>query len=319
MTATPSTQAAPAAPDGAAAPAVLAKFVLLAVIWGSSFLLVKVALERFPALHVSFGRMIFGTATLLVVLKVTGQRLPRGRRTWGHLMVAAVLLNSIPFSLVAYAETEVSSALAGIWNATTPLMTLLVVLAWFPEERPSKDRIAGLVAGFVGVVLVLGLWRGPSGGQLIGQAALFGMALCYGLGTPYTRRYLSQRGEGLVPLACAQLICGTLQLAVVFPAVAGVPPLPFDRSLAALVALGALGTGLAYILYYGLMRDMGAAGASGVTYVQPVVAGALGVLVLGETLSWNHPVGAVVVLVGVALSQGRLKRCLRRRRRATSR
>lgn len=140
------------------------QFLVLALTWGSSFLFIKVGLEGFSPAQVVLGRLVAGAAALLVVVAVTRQRLPRAAAVWGHLAVVAVLLCVVPFLLFAWAELHVSSGFASICNATTPLMTTMVAWAALPGERPDRVRLAGLIAGFAGVVVVLGPWRGLAGG-----------------------------------------------------------------------------------------------------------------------------------------------------------
>lgn len=282
------------------------RFVLLAAIWGLSFLFIKVGDESLAPLQVAFGRTATGAATLLVVLAARRQRLPGGWRTWGHLAVAAVLLNAAPFSLFAYGEQHVPSVLAGIWNATTPLFALPAAVLMLPGERLGRSRGTGLLIGFVGVLVVLGVWNGFGGGSLQGNALCLSAAACYGVGFPYTRRYLSGRGNPL-PLAAGQLLCGTLELAALTPVVTGAPAQLPARVVVSVLALGVFGTGLAYVLNYSIIRDAGATVSSTVTYVIPVFSTLAGLLVLGEPLSWHEPVGAAVVAVGALLAQGRLQ------------
>jgi drug/metabolite transporter (DMT)-like permease len=282
------------------------QFVLLAAMWGASFLCIKVLGEDWPVLWVALGRIALGAATLLVLLAARRERLP-GRSAWPHLLVAGLLINAIPFTLFAYGETKVPSVVAGLWNATTPLWVLVFVLTVFGEERPGREQAAGLALGFAGVVLVLGPWSGLGGDVALGHLACAGAALCYGLGFPYTRRHLALRPESGVALSAGQLLCATALLLLVTP----LSPLPSAigvDSAAALLVLGALGTGVAFAFNYAIIAAAGAATASSVTYLVPVVSTALGVLVLGEPLRWNEPAGAVVVLLGIALSQGRLRR-----------
>jgi drug/metabolite transporter (DMT)-like permease len=282
-------------------------FLLLSAIWGASFLFIKVGDRAFAPLQVAFARCALGALALVAMLAIRRESLPRGRAAWGHLFMLAVLFNSVPFALFAWGETEVSSVVAGIANGTTPLYVLLVSLAVLPGERPTRGRVLGLVVGFAGVVVVLGPWR-DIGGQLLGYLACLGAAACYGIGFPYTRRFLAGRPESAVSLSAAQVLCGTAQLALVVPWATGAPHrFPLDAILS-MLALGAGGTGIAYVLNYDVIRRAGAQIASTVTYLVPLFSTVLGVVVLGERLSWNQPVGAAVVLLGVALTQGRLSR-----------
>lgn len=285
-----------------------AAFVALAAIWGTSFLFIKVAVGSMHPLHVALGRCAIGLATLLVLLVLSRERLPRGRALWGHFAVMAVLFNTVPFTLFAFGEERVSSVLAGIWNATTPLLTLPVAVLALPGERATRAKIAGLLIGFAGVVVVLGPWRGAGGGALAGSLACLGAAACYGLGFVYTRRFVSGRPESAVVLSAAQLTMATVQLALgslIFAPTLRETPSP--RALLSLLALGALGSGVAYVLNFRVLRAAGATTASTVTYLIPLFSTVAGVVVLGEGVTWNEPLGAVVVLTGVAVSQGLLR------------
>jgi len=288
------------------------QFLMLAATWGASFLFIKVLARHWPALWVSFGRVAVGALTLAVLLRVTRQRFPRELRLWLHCAVLAVFFNAIPWTLFAFGEQHTSSIVAGLWNATTPLWVLLVSLAAFGEQRPTAERLAGLAVGFAGVATLLGPWRGLGGGALTGHLACAGAAACYGLGFPYTRRHLAGRAESGVVLSACQLACATVILGVFLP-LSGTPTLHIGLDGAgSLLALGALGSGLAFAVNYAIVRARGIAVASTVTYLIPVFSTALGALVLGETLRWNQPVGTVVLLAGIALSQGRLAVALSR-------
>jgi drug/metabolite transporter (DMT)-like permease len=285
-----------------------AQFVLLAAIWGSSFLFIKVLGEHWPAPWVALGRVALGAATLVAITFIRRERVHfDDRRAWLHLTVVAMLYNVIPFTLFAYGEQHASSIVAGLWNATTPLWVLVVVLLVFDEERLSRGRAAGMLVGFAGVILVLGPWRGIGHGELIGNLACAGAGLSYGISWPYTRRYLAGRPESALALSAGQLLCATVILAVVAP-FAGVPTAHIGlKGIGSLLALGILGSGIAYLLNYSIIRAAGAAVGSTVTYLIPVFSTALGALVLNEPLSWNQPVGAVVLITGIAVAQGRIR------------
>jgi drug/metabolite transporter (DMT)-like permease len=284
------------------------QFLAVAAIWGSSFLFIKVLDRHWPALWVAFGRIALGAIALLVLVLVRREHLPRDRRLWFHSLVAAALFNAVPFTLFALGEKHISSILAGLWNATTPLWVLVVLLAAYPEERPTRGRLVGITVGFAGTAVLLGPWRGLGGGTVIGHLACAGAAMCYGLGFPYTRRYLASRGESGVLLSACQLWCAALILGP-FLALTKAPTVDIGaQGWGSLLALGALGSGVAYALNYAVVRARGSAVASTVTYVIPVISTILGAVVLGEALSWNEPVGAAVMLAGIAISQGRLVR-----------
>jgi drug/metabolite transporter (DMT)-like permease len=284
------------------------QFSALAATWGASFLFIKVLDRHWPVLWVSFGRIALGAAALLLLVVGRGERLPRDPRAWVHCAVAAVLFNAVPWTLLAYGEHHVSSIVAGLWNATTPLWVLIVSLAAFGEQHPTGERLAGLLIGFAGVAMLLGPWRGFGGGELAGHLACAGAALCYGIGFPYTRRHLADRPESGVVLSATQLLCATAMLAVFTP-FARTPTVHIGLDgLGSLLALGALGSGIAFAVNFAIVRAKGPGTASLVTYVVPVFSTVLGVVVLGETLHWNQPVGTVVLLAGVAISQGRLVR-----------
>ncbi|GAA0364654.1 DMT family transporter [Microbispora corallina] len=280
-------------------------FILLALIWGNSFFFIKVALGSLHPLQISFGRMAIGALTLLVALLATGRRLPRDPRLWGHFAVASIVLTTVPFTLFGYGEQHVSSVLAAIWNATTPLCTLLFALL-LRSERATAGRVTGLGLGFAGVMVVLGVWEPISGGAMIGSLACFCAAACYGIGGAYMGRFITPRGEEPIVLATAQLLAGTAELAVLTPlaGVALVDPHVPAGVWGSLVALGAFGTGIAYLLLYRVQRMAGVTTTSTVTYLIPVFAAASGVVVLHEGLTWNQPVGALVVLAGIAVIQG---------------
>ncbi|WSC43842.1 DMT family transporter [Streptomyces sp. NBC_01744] len=283
------------------------RFGALSLIWGFSFLLIKVGTEGYAPFQVTLGRLVSGTAVLAVAMVVRRERLPRTARTWGHLAVAAFFLNALPFSLFAYSELTIPSTLAGICNATSPLWGMALSLVALSEDRPTRRRVAGLGLGFLGVLTVLGAWQGFSGLDFSGTAMALLASLSYPIGWIYVRRTLAGSGSSTLALTGSQLFLGTVQIALVTPLFTSAPDgFPLLPTLAVL-ALGALGTGLAVLLQYGLVEEVGPTTAQMVTYFIPVIATAAGVAVLGEQLSWNTPVGALIVLAGAALTQSRAR------------
>jgi drug/metabolite transporter (DMT)-like permease len=283
------------------------RFGVLSLIWGFSFLLIKVGTEGYAPFQVTLGRLVFGTAVLAAAMAVRRERLPRGARTWAHLTVAALLLNALPFSLFAYAELTIPSTLAGICNATSPLWGMALSLVALSEDRPTRVRVAGLGLGFLGVLTVLGAWQGFHGLDAAGTVMALLASLSYPVGWIYVRRTLAGTGHSNLSLTGAQLLLATLQLAVVTPLFTSVPSHFPMVPLLATAALGILGTGLAVLLQYGLVAEVGPTTAQMVTYFIPVIATAAGVAILGEPLTWSTPVGAAIVLAGAALTQARPK------------
>ncbi|CCK31627.1 integral membrane protein [Streptomyces davaonensis JCM 4913] len=279
------------------------RFAALSLIWGFSFLLIKVGTDGYAPFQVTFGRLLFGTAVLAVAMAVRREGLPRGARTWGHLTVAALLLNALPFSLFAYAELTIPSTLAGICNATSPLWGMALSLVALSEDRPTRLRVAGLGLGFLGVLTVLGAWQGFAGMDARGTAMALLASLCYPIGWIYVRRTLAGADASNLSLTGAQLLLATGQLAVVTPLFTSAPTDFPLLPLLAVAALGALGTGFAVLLQYGLVAEVGPTTAQMVTYFIPVIATAAGVALLGESLTWSTPVGALIVLAGAALTQ----------------
>ncbi|MFJ2832280.1 DMT family transporter [Streptomyces sp. NPDC087263] len=284
------------------------RFGVLSLIWGFSFLLIKVGTEGYAPFQVTLGRLVFGTAVLAAAMAVKRERLPRGMRTWGHLAVAAFLLNALPFSLFAYSELTIPSTLAGICNATSPLWGMALSLVALSEDRPTRRRVAGLGIGFIGVLTVLGAWQGFHGLDATGTAMALTASLCYPIGWIYVRRTLAGAGHSHLSMTGAQLLLATVQLALITPLFTTLPSRFPLVPLLAIATLGTLGTGLAVLIQYGLVSEVGPTTAQMVTYFIPVIAAAAGVAILGESLAWSTPVGAVVVLAGAALTQSRARR-----------
>ncbi|MGV9566923.1 DMT family transporter [Streptomyces sp. NPDC003480] len=283
------------------------RFGVLSLIWGFSFLFIKVGTGAYAPFQVTLGRLAFGTTVLAAAMAVKRERLPRGARTWGHLTVAAFLLNALPFSLFAYSELTIPSTLAGICNATSPLWGMVLSLVALSEDRPTRRRVAGLGIGFLGVLTVLGAWQGFHGLDVTGTAMALLASLSYPIGWIYVRRTLAGTGHSHLSLTGAQLFLATVQLAAVTPLFTTLPSRYPLLPLLAVAALGALGTGLAVLLQYGLVAEVGPTTAQMVTYFIPVIATAAGVAILNESLSWSTPAGAVIVLAGAALTQSRTR------------
>ncbi|MBA2438783.1 MAG: DMT family transporter [Acidimicrobiia bacterium] len=284
----------------------VARLAALAGIWGSSFLLIKLALAGLSPAQIVLGRLVLAAGVLLVVVAVRRQPLPRTATVWGQVALMSIVANIVPFYLFAWGEQRISSGMAGVLNGTTPLFTLVIAMIALSDERWSPTRISGLLMGFVGVVLVVAPWNDSGANALSGQLACLGAGACYGVSFVYTRRFLTNRGLPALALSAAQLSMAAVLLLLAAPLVAATPVQLSPSVVGSIVALGAIGTGFAYLLFYRLIAEVGAMSASMVTYLIPVVSVILGVVVLSEPLGWNVFVGAGIVIAGVAVAEGRL-------------
>ena len=281
-------------------------FIALGLVWGSSFLFIEWSLQSFTPIGVAFLRGALGALSLLGFAALLRVQLPNKLIEWGHLAVVATLLNAAPGFLFAFGQQYVTSVMAGILNATTPLMTLLVMTVIFRAEKVTANQILGLVVGFVGVALVSGVVHGLGENKLVGVAALLGATFCYGLSFPYARRFVTPLPYSNTALAAAQVSASAIIL-LPFALLGGIMSAPVTPvSMVSVALLGLLGTGFAYIWNYRNMKLAGSAIASSVTYITPVVAAVLGVAFLGEHLTIDQVAGGVLVLAGAAMIQNRL-------------
>ena len=284
----------------------LGLYIALGIVWGCSFIFIKLGLEFLTPFGVAFGRCALGALALLVYLKFKGMSLVRDRKMIGHLWVVALLLNVIPGIFFAWAETEVTSILAGIINAVTPLMTLIAIIVVSRNEPPTKPQVIGLLIGFLGVLTVLGAWKGLGDNPIWAILVLLAAVTCYGFSFPYSRRYILPAQLAPEVMAATQVSLGAITLLPLF-LIDGIAKDEYRIGpVLAMIALGVFGSGFAYIWNFTIMRAAGSAIASSVTYVTPVVAVAVGLIFLQEKLHWYEPVGAIIVLFGAAIAQGRI-------------
>jgi drug/metabolite transporter (DMT)-like permease len=282
------------------------KFLFLGTIWGSSFLFISIGLETLSPTGIAFWRTFIGALTLLVVLLVLKIKFVRGVRAWLKIWVAGLFMSAIPAVLFGFAQQNVTSALAAIINASTPIFTVLAILIAFREEKPKTSVLVGLGVGLIGVFVVLGIWNGFGENDPIAIAALILAVSCYGIGGPFIRKYVEPLKLKPEATVFGQVSTSALTL-LPFYLFGGLTVGPVTlNAVAAMLALGILGTGLAYVMFYQLLAEVGSAIGSAVTYMSPIVGVILGLLVLGEQVTWNEPVGALIVLFGAAVAQGRI-------------
>jgi drug/metabolite transporter (DMT)-like permease len=285
----------------------LGLYIALGIVWGCSFIFIKLGLEFLTPFGVAFGRCALGALALLIYLKIKGLSLVRDRTMIGHLWVVALLLNVIPGIFFAWAETEVTSILAGIINAVTPLMTLIAIMLVSRNEKPTTPQVVGLLLGFLGVLTVLGAWQGLGDNPVWAILILLAAVTCYGFSFPYSRRFILPAQLKPEVMAATQVTLGAITLLPLF-LIDGIAKDEYRLGpVLAMVVLGVFGSGFAYIWNFTIMRAAGSAIASSVTYVTPLVAVLVGFIFLSEIPHWYEPVGAVIVLLGAAIAQGRIK------------
>ncbi|HML21587.1 MAG TPA: DMT family transporter [Aggregatilinea sp.] len=282
-------------------------FGLLGVIWGSSFLLIKVAVDDLTPLPLVAVRLGLAAAFMTVFMLATHRRFPRNRRELAALIFVGVMNTAVPFSLITWGEKDIDSGLATVLNATQPLFTLVIAHAVLADERINPQKLVGLLAGFAGVAILASRNADSSSpNPLIGQLAVLAAAASYALSAVVIRRFL--RGVEPITVAGGSQIVGAL--AIVTVTLLTVHPLPdvshlSAQTILAMLTLALVNTVVAYFLYYHLISEWGATRTTLVTYLMPPIGLTLGAIFLDETVDWKIVVGAVLILAGIVAANWR--------------
>jgi drug/metabolite transporter (DMT)-like permease len=276
--------------------------------WGSSYLFIKIGVDAgLPPFTLITLRLLFGFVLLATVVAIAREPLPRNPRTYGHLVVMGAVNIAIPFSLITWAELTVDSALAAILNAAVPLFVIVIAAIFLRDERITINRLAGLAVGFIGVVILVGFDPAQlASGDLAGEIALIGSTISYAIGAVYAKRNI----HGLRPMIPAIFQVGfalvmVTVLAFVFERPIDVVSRITPDALFAVVWLGILGSGLAYLVFFRILGRWGATRTSMVAYLLPVYGIALGAWVLHEPIDARLLIGTALVIGGVALVNSR--------------
>jgi drug/metabolite transporter (DMT)-like permease len=280
----------------------LALLLALAAIWGASFLFIKLGVEEVEPAVVVLGRIAVGFGVLVPFVLARGVRLDM-RAMWIPFVVLGTLNNAVPYWLLAFAETRIDSGLAAVIQAAAPILTVVLATRIDPSQRVRGLRLVGVGVGFVGVALLVGV---QEGGQLVAALAVLGTATCYALSALYAGRAV----RAFPPL---EVTIGQLGVGLLLALPLGLAQLPSEappaKAVAAIVALGALSTGVAYLLYFTLIARAGASRAILVTYLVPAFALVYGTVILDEPVTVTALAGLVLILGGTALGTGmRLRR-----------
>jgi len=290
--------------------------VALSVIWGGAFFFNAVAVAEIPVFTVVISRLALGATILFVLLKLTGRSMPTDRRAWAAFFGMGLLNNAIPFSLIVWGQQHIASGVASILNASAPLFTVLLAHWLTADEKMTRGRLAGVVIGFVGVAAMIGMDTVQSlGTHVAAQLACLAAALSYGFAGIFGRRF---HAMGIAPLATAtgQVTASSLLL---LPLVLLVDQpwtlsMPSAAAIGAVLGLAVVSTALAYVFFFRILATVGATNVILVTFLIPVSAILLGILVLDETLQYRHLAGMGLIGLGLATIDGRPLAALRRRR-----
>ena len=294
-----------------------AGIAVLGAVWGSSFFFFEVALETLGPVTVAFARVAIAALVLFGLLRIARLALPTDWRSWRALAVMGILNNAIPFTLIAWAQVAIEGGLASILNATTPIFSVVLAVFVARQETLTANRLAGVLLGFGGVVVLIGPGALSSlGVSVFSQSLVLLGALSYASAAIYARRHLVAHPPlvtSFAQVATAAAVLLPLAFAIERPWEAS----PTIATWGALLAIGTLGTAFAYPLYFFLLRRTGATNLMLVTLINPVTALLLGIVVLGETPGWTAFAGMALIFAGLATIDGRLVDYgLRRRPRA---
>ncbi|HKJ62933.1 MAG TPA: DMT family transporter [Hyphomicrobiales bacterium] len=288
--------------------------IFLSLLWGSSFIFNDIAVRELPTLTVVVTRVFFAALILFSVTRLAGITMPTDWRIWRSLFIIGLVNNALPFCLIVWGQTHIAAGLASILNATTPLFGVVVAHYFTGDEKLTAGRLAGVITGFAGVAVMIGADALQSlGVNVLAQLAVLSATFCYAVGTIYARRF---RGLGLSPLATAtgQVTASSILLVPVM-LIVDHPwslPVPSMAAIASLAGVATLSTALAYIIYFRILSTAGATNLLLVTFLIPITAIFLGILLLGETLYPKQIAGMVMIGAGLALIDGRPVRFLGR-------
>ncbi|MEE8306697.1 MAG: DMT family transporter [Gammaproteobacteria bacterium] len=281
--------------------------VVLSVIWGSSFLFVELVIDHVAPFTIVFFRVGLAALALILFCWAKGVRVPLSGTRILQYLVMGFIAHALPFTLFTWGQTHITAGLASIYNATTPLFTVLVAHLCLADERANTSKFLGVLAGFFGVSVLLGDgMEGLTHDNLLGQLAALGSAICYALCAVYGHRF-----SGLPPagIAAATLTAASLMMApLAFLSSEATISLPSSSAIFAILTLALLCTAVAYIIYYWMMARVGATRLMLVTFLIPASAILLGVIFLGETLALNHVMGLALIFCGLLLVDGQVPR-----------
>tara|TARA_B110000196_G_scaffold11592_2_gene9547 strand:- start:23629 stop:24555 length:927 start_codon:yes stop_codon:yes gene_type:complete len=284
--------------------------IILSIFWGGSFLFVGIAVQDFQPFTIAFLRVSIASCILWLVIIISPIQIPKKASIWTSFFIMGTINSAIPFSLIAWGQSHISSGLASILIATTPLITVIGAHFFTTDEKITTNRLVGVSMGFLGVIVLLGPdLLGGIGKNFLGQLAIILSAILYALASIYGRRYSKQKIPPLV-IATGQVTASTI---ILFPTIILIeqPWLyspPSSISWAAITSLGVFSTAIAYLLYFRILATAGATNLMLVNFLVPITAIFLGIMVLDESISFQNILGMLFIAIGLALIDGRLNK-----------
>ena len=279
----------------------LALLLLLSLLWGASYALIRIAVETIPPLTLVAVRVAIATVLLQLVLARQGSALPRDPRIWGRFAIQAAMNGILPFTLIAWGEQRIDSGLAGVLNSTTPIFVFLITRLWTRHESATVRQLLGTLLGLAGIVAIVGPSALGAGltGDVVAEGAIIAATVCYAVAAIFGRNFAGL--PAIVPAAGSTAVSALIMV----PAALLIDrpwtlPMPSLASMLALAALGTASTAGAFVVYFRLLRSLGSVGTASVAYLRAGVSVAIGILFLGELPSWRIAGGLVLVLAGVA-------------------
>ncbi len=287
--------------------------VVLAFLWGSSFTLIKVALNTVPPATIVLGRLMLGAALLLLIVKARGLTLPTAPLLWGAFAVQGFLQSALPFTLISWGEKHIDSGLAGLLNSTPPLFAFLITFFILREGDAPLRKFIGVMIGFLGALVTLGpdVLNGSVQG-VWGQIAVTGSSISYAVAAIYARRFSDQ--PVLITAACSMMMAMLLMVPVSFTVDQPWALAPSMEAIWSIAALGVLSTALAMLIYFRLVKTLGAVGVTSGSYLRAGFSVLLGVFFLGESITPSLAGGLVLILLSVAIVTGQIKFPLKERK-----
>lgn len=274
--------------------------MLLSLIWGSSFTWIKIAIKTIPPLTLTSIRITIAALLLILIARILGFSLPRGRKVWANFFVQGLLQSAMPFTLISWGEKQITSGLAGVLNATPPMFVLLIAIISTHKGQPvTGQKIFGVGLGLAGVFVTIGFQsvQDINTAEPIAQAAILAASLCYALASIWGQRFSSFPSivSAASAMSCAAFVMLPAALIIEKPWTLA----PTSEAIAALVILAIVCTAIAMVIYFRLVRTLGPLTTTSGSYLRAGCAVALGIIFLDESFDWSTLSGMALIVIGV--------------------